>query len=732
MSKKPKKIILIICACFLFVQPVFGETAPITSVSVETKTAYQYELFELSIILSKHYKNPHDVKIVDLAAFIKSADGYTMKTLAYYSGKNNVWKIRFTPTEHGKYSYRIRLKTSTKTYLSPVSYFTVHRNNTGNGFLRKGKKNPYYPIFDSGRQFFGIGHNIAWVSGNDPNIYRKYYSAYQKNGCNLTRIWINCPWTLNVESSKLGKINYTDCRKIDELLRISKEYGVYIILVLDSYASIMAEEGDWGEEAWKINPYNKINGGPCSTPDEFFTNKEAKRHYKNRLRYIMARWGYSPNIICFELFNETDVPKEWAREMFSLIKSANPHRQLTSISLGYPWSNNFDESAIWSLSDINIIQRHLYGNQQGDAIGSIISVNNSLRRKYAKPVILGEFGINSARDDKFFDSKGDGTSLHNSIWASLVSGSFCSALNWWWAGYIRPKQLYYHYNALRKFVSDLDFSAHDIRIPDISPVKYKPSDKEITYSDVTLKTGKVWGEKNYSKFIIHNNGDLSGGIINYYLHGSSKKQLKIKPIFHVDYPKGGKFIIHVDVVSQGGELQVLLDNKTVAQRNFTAGPGKGPWKKSLYIKDHDIYQCIYNTQVEVGIPGGKHTIKIKNNGTDWIGIKKLTLTSYRQSDIANVRVAGISLDGTSIFWIQNKFYNWKNSCGDIPIAPIQNSYFDVGSLKDGAYKLEWWDTLRGIIIHRDSIKVKAGKVRINIPTFANDLALKIIPVKKQF
>ena len=38
----------------------------------------------------------------------------------------------------------------------------------------------------------------------------------------------------------------------------------------------------------------------------FFTGEPQARRYMNRLRYIVARWGYSPAIGMWEFFNEID------------------------------------------------------------------------------------------------------------------------------------------------------------------------------------------------------------------------------------------------------------------------------------------------------------------------------------------------------------------------------------------------------------------------------------------
>lgn len=46
--------------------------------------------------------------------------------------------------------------------------------------------------------------------------------------------------------------------------------------------------------------------GNVKADEDFFTSEDAKARYRNYLRYIVARWGYSPAIAAWEFFNEVD------------------------------------------------------------------------------------------------------------------------------------------------------------------------------------------------------------------------------------------------------------------------------------------------------------------------------------------------------------------------------------------------------------------------------------------
>ena len=96
---------------------------------------------------------------------------------------------------------------------------------------------------------------------------------------------------------------------------------------------------------WSNNPYNAANGGPCANTWDFFTNTTAKNYYKNRQRYIIARYGYSKNIQSWELFNEVDWTDDfankqtdvtsWHNEMSTYIKSKDVYKHLVTTSYAY-------------------------------------------------------------------------------------------------------------------------------------------------------------------------------------------------------------------------------------------------------------------------------------------------------------------------------------------------------------------------------------------------------------
>lgn len=57
---------------------------------------------------------------------------------------------------------------------------------------------------------------------------------------------------------------------------------------------------------------------------DFFTNAEAIADYKNRLRYLVARYAYSTSVFAWEFFNEVYKEPQIDYMVWLLFLSLNP------------------------------------------------------------------------------------------------------------------------------------------------------------------------------------------------------------------------------------------------------------------------------------------------------------------------------------------------------------------------------------------------------------------------
>nr|HMS69923.1 DUF5060 domain-containing protein [Saprospiraceae bacterium] len=290
----------------------------ITPLSNEVKL---YEKFEAKVDLTVTYTNPYDYDEVSLRAAITRPDGKRDTIDGYYSlpftintSNGNLtsaggasFYIRYSPSMVGAHSYELILKDRNgSTVSTQQSFQSIAKSNPKNkGFIRTGKTN--YLEFDDRTQYVAIGENMCWQNSNVYTNYRDWLSKLEANGGNFIRLWhahwgLGIEWTTGNNFQGLLKYNQNTSAYQDWLYDYCAEKGIYVMLALQHHGPVSTNVNP----NWNESPYNVANGGPCANTWDFFLNSQAKRITKNRYRYIVARWGYSRGIMCWELFNEVE------------------------------------------------------------------------------------------------------------------------------------------------------------------------------------------------------------------------------------------------------------------------------------------------------------------------------------------------------------------------------------------------------------------------------------------
>ena len=321
-----------------------------------------------------------------------------------------------------------------------------------NGFLHK---NDFWTFkFDNGKLFRGIGENVCWESRtfDDSKVDDKYYvnqkytydyflSSLSKNGANFFRTWM-CTWNLPLEWGQVENTNrYTNSneyfnpsgiKRMDELVAMADSLGMYFMLTLDFPGTLS------GKGYWLKSPYNKANGGPALNPQEFFTSSMARSRYKNKLRYIIARWGYSTSIAAFEFFNEIDhvvfgpgdsvviphpIITQWHDDMGMYLKNTDPYGHMVTTSVSHRDIMGLNQSAY-----IDFNQKHIYKHTD-----KVMGTIKTYSEEYNKPYVIGECGYEW---DWNLDFSKIATECDYDYKRALWYGLFCQTpilpMSWWW------------------------------------------------------------------------------------------------------------------------------------------------------------------------------------------------------------------------------------------------------------------------------------------------------------
>ena len=703
----------------------------IRSVTPEFARTPQYELLEIRADLGATYDNPFDPDDVRLDAVFTSPSGHKLVVPGFFMAEHarevaeqtelmvpqpeSGWRIRFAPREVGLYRWELRLHdrngkiTGGKGSLECVA-------GKSPGFIRTSKIDPHYLAFDNGDGFFAIGHNlpIYHTTGQlGTEAMRKFAAARE----NFNRWWMSSSGFGIEWTARLGWYRQDVAARIDLSLDLARELGLYYMMCMDTHQ-------DFRESGWERNPFNAQNGGPCETPRDWFTNETAREYYRKRLRYTVARWGYSPNVLCWEFGNEMEgwanspdeVKFPWHKEMADYLRSIDPFRHLITTSF---WSKTGPEQ-YWELENIDIVQTHCYTNDDANTAEAVRGYCLHQWERFAKPHIFGEFGIRSHSTTA--DKDPQGWALHNSMWAGLTSFAAGGPMPWWHESYIDALNLYFHFTSLADFTHDLPLGTARWTMLDTTPPDYLDPNRPPDTRDIVISTLSRWGKPEHDEFVLRPDGTIDEEHLpQQQLHGQAHRDIKAPPTFVVDYPQAGKFMVRVGRVSGSGLLKISIDGEVRLEHELPCGEGLG--NESVFRPQWNLWETTYDEDVAIDVPAGKHRIRVENLGRDWVRVSSYRFTGCQVLDKPNVLVCGMNSDPVSILWLQNRESSWYNHARDA-VPPVDGFRLGI-KLPDGHYEVEWWETWKGEVSRTDQVEARGGVLPLEIPALANDVAVKI-------
>lgn len=429
----------------------------------------QYSLQEFTIDTDWTVDNPFDPGQLAINIHLKSPTGETFTVPAFVyqdytpDGRTPVgpwtWKARFTATHEGVWSADAVMTDGKSTVSTSAISFTV-LPAIARGFVRVNSANPQYLAFENGEAFFPIGINLGWGHDEPLKDFARWFDALQRNGSNVARIWM-ASWSFGLEwkDTGLGRYRLDHAWLLDKVMQMAEERGIYVILVLINHGAFNIRVNP----EWVDNPYNAEQGGPCQAPEDFATLPAARQLFKQRLRYIAARWAYSPNLLAWEWWNEVNFTpiadpnllRPWLQEMTAYLRTVDPYRHLTTISY-----SDANDPRIVSLPEVDLMQRHQYSSldPRSTMAKAYAELSNYGTQAPTKPTLFTEYGFSASGEQPTrFDP--EGIQFHNGLWASTFNGFASAAMYWWWDNYIETNNYWYHLNGLGQFLADEDVSA---------------------------------------------------------------------------------------------------------------------------------------------------------------------------------------------------------------------------------------------------------------------------------
>jgi hypothetical protein len=719
------------------------EPLALRSVTPNAPTIGRYGKLELTLDLSATYDNPFDPEDIDVTAEFQGPGGavfrvpgffYQAYSAARFGGNDYLtpqgppgWRVRFAPNILGTWSVVVTARDrSGKVSSSPLHFECTPTTPEDPGFIRRIPDNPYYLQFDNGAPYFAVGENICWGS---TERYAEWFKALGAAGGNYTRIWL-VRWNMGLEWMNqgsrtgqyygLGKYSLDNAYRLDTVMDLARQNGIRVMLCLGYHGELMDTPDYFKTNCWQWNPYNVANGGPCAKPADFWTNEEARKLYQRRLRYLIARWGWDTHILSWEFWNEVNAPAPWVEEMARYMRANDPFQHLVTTTYG--------NDAVWKIPEVDYTQAHTYGSDENRPMTAptIANTSRDYTRQWPKPFLMGEFGIDWKTSDAAHDPKGLGTSLHDGIWASIMNRSLGTAAIWYWDNYVHAFNLYREFTSIRKFVDTVPWGKLHFDFARFGPTTAElPAD--LPWEDVTVSGAISWGRATGTDFTVNPDGSLSGdGAFCTTLYSESKPNERMPLRFTVTYPQDGKVIVRVGTVSQGATLHIKVDGAEVLRQDLPAGEGQGPWKSTTWVEQWKIWQSTYDQDFSAPVPAGKHVIELEVTGKDWVSVPRITFTGVRDPRLLQLDRWGLVADGYAIFWLHDPNSNWYNDKYNKPPQPILGAKSSLTGLRDGHYRLEWWDTRKGETIKTEEATCTAGTLPLTVPGFLRDIAGKAV------
>jgi len=481
----------------LALEPADEFTATIMEYGGANGNAAKFEKLELGVhlpsVLARRFDafpgvpeslNPYDPDVVNIEATFKGPNGEEQKVFGFYYEDysrvaNTRWekkvgtdkfRVRFAPDQIGEWEVNVLATINGKSYTAATVRFTCKDSDQGGFVVRShhgDERDRYLKYSGSGETFFLVGENMVWAEqGLKPfhhNQYIEWMNQLANNGGNFIRLGM-ISFAYGVEWEALGDYGsrQSNAWELDQLMNLAHQKGIHFDMLMnihDSYRPPAWAGHLWN---WNNNPYQK-GIESVTDPIHFFTDPEAKKYFKRRLRYIVSRWGYSTNVVMWELFSELDKAignyhdnsavrlqvNDWVEEMKNYIRlDLGDTRHLVGASYSIREEVKYEEK-VFRVSDITF--NHDYGRDEDQNYNQRYQdthffLNHPLTLN--QPVLLQEMGgtvyatLDLATD----------LPLHNGIWATSMSGNCGTGLNWWWDFAVHKKGSYTNFLALSQFM----------------------------------------------------------------------------------------------------------------------------------------------------------------------------------------------------------------------------------------------------------------------------------------
>lgn len=712
-----QKCCYVIILLLLYMSVFSGNPPEINALSGLPAVAVLNNLIELKVFATTEAINKYDYDAVALSAVFSTPSGEMRQVDGFYyqhftdagngllvAEGDPYWKIRFTPDQAGTWGLSVQLADSNGVDNITGLTFEVPAS-VAPGFLRIPEGGRYFEVENQSPVFL-VGENIAWANQPDGSDAMTYYlNKLAANYMNFAKLMMT-PWGYQIEWGQGGLRNYGNRQKeaflMDSIFNQAHNLGIYLQLAF----SIHNELGiGYPAEDWTSNPYNVSNGGVCVEAHEFFTNTNARDAFKNRLRYLNARWGYSTNLMGWELLSEADnFPwysdhkadiADWANTMASYLKSIDINNHLISVG----WALTESNPTVWQHPAIGFTQMHIY-NQVADIEGNVFRQIQLYQDLYDKPMVVGEFGLGHEGDSLVvWDPMG--LAIHNALWTSAMSGAAVAVVPWFWENYIDLMNLYGIFTPVSQFLQNKISNYWPITSLHLRTTGESYSEWliEPKYTNLTARSPS-------HAFRLHATGQMvpAADSMTQTLFGPASLFASLRQPPEISGFWEHEALFHVETGAQAiaSVIQISVDDVVVLQETASA----------------------YATYT-INVPQGQHLVKIDNVGAGFLSLLEISELRF-ENFLPPVRAFGmVTNNGTGMAWVHNRQHHWKylHDQQTLPVPASGTVHLPVGS---GAYAVEWYNAWDVTMIDSSAMIVATDSVlELPVNNLQRDVVVRV-------
>jgi cellulose synthase/poly-beta-1,6-N-acetylglucosamine synthase-like glycosyltransferase len=434
---------------------------PLAARVVSAPTAGErFRLSEIAFDLTRAYANPFDPEEIDVWGEFTDPAGTVARVPAFYTqdyarskqGAREVltatgaphWAVRYTPMVAGRHTWSITGgDRSGARFVTEAAELTASAGSR-RGFVRVDADREHFS-FDDGSFLYPVTYNIrsprdtiderlgkipqpneAWGS----YVMEDFITRMAKARVSVGRIWMS-PWFGSLEWRRdvpgfhgLGVYNLQNAWRLDRLLAVAAERGVLLEFALNHHGPFTEAY----DSQWHDNPFNARNKGPLRRPSEVMTNADARKQFKNRYRYIAARWGADPAVFAWTMWIEVDTVSDDTRattaahlDLARYLKELDQGKHVISTE----FCNTPGIVDLWKAPEIQYAQMGAYSF----GTGLVRTFQERARDlQYGKPLILEEYGGHAQGGSQRWIAH----EIHDGPWAGWMLKLGGSPMPWWW------------------------------------------------------------------------------------------------------------------------------------------------------------------------------------------------------------------------------------------------------------------------------------------------------------